>query len=221
MDHDTRILHTGFVTHDVKQFILQRPAGFEWTPGQGVELAIDREEWIDEGRPFTPTGHPDAPVLEFTIKRYPGRDGVTDRLHGLGPGAALRMSEAFGTITDKGAGTFIAGGAGVTPFLAILRERRRRGTLDRCTLLFSNDTPADVIAEKELRHLLGERCILTCTRESAPGYEERRIDRAFLAEAVPDLDRPLYVCGPPDFVDDVSAALIDLGADEARIVVEG
>ena len=221
MHYDTKILHTDFVTHDVSRFILERPDGFDWTPGQGVELAIDRADWLDQGRPFTPTGDPDAPVLEFMIKRYPSRDGVTDRLNDLGHGTPLRMSQAFGTITDHGPGTFIAGGAGVTPFLAILRERQRADSLAGCTLLFTNDTPADVIAEKELRHMLGDELHLTCTEDAAPGCDQGRIDRDYLAEHVPDLDRFLYVCGPPEFVEDVSAALVELGADRERLVVEG
>ena len=73
------------------------------------------------------------------------------------------MSEPFGTISYQGPGVFIAGGAGITPFLAMLRDLARRGELDRQTLIFSNKAPRDVICEKELRHLLGERCILTCT----------------------------------------------------------
>ena len=87
-------------------------------------------------------------------------------------------------------------------------------------LLFSNKTPADVICEKELRHLLGERCILTCTEETAPGYEGRLIDRDFLAERVDDFGQHFYVCGPPKFNDAVNRALKDLGAEPELVVFE-
>lgn len=217
MDHTVEILHTGFVTHDVKRFVLTRPDGLEWEPGQGVEMALDRDGWRDEGRPFTPTCHPGSRVLEFTIKEYPDHDGVTTRLHDLEPGDPLLMSEPFGTLTWEGPGTFLAAGAGITPFLAILRNASPE-SLGSCSLHFSNKRPADVICEKELRHLLGDRCHLTCTRESAPGYGHRRIDRAYLEDQVDDLDDPLYVCGPPDFVDEVGEALDDMGA--AAVVVE-
>lgn len=220
MDHTVEILHTGFVTHDVKQFVTSRPEGLEYRPGQGVEIALDLEGWRKEGRPFTPTGATDGPVLEFTIKAYPERDGVTDRLHALEPGAKLLMSDAFGTITDRGPGTFIAGGAGVTPFLAILRQRARDDALDGCSLLFSNKTTRDVICEKELLDLLQDRCHLSCSRASVPGYDGGRIDRAYLEDKIERLDSPLYVCGPPDFVDGIRGALVELGADEDTIVVE-
>lgn len=219
LDHEVTVLHTGFVTHDVKQIVTTRPEDLDFEPGQGVEIAIDWEGWEDEGRPFTPTSLPEEDVLEFTIKRYPEHDGVTVRIHDLEPGATLRMSDSFGTIRYAGPGTFIAGGAGVTPFLAILRsldpEERRRSSV-----IFSNDTPADVICEKELRHLFGERLHLTCTRESAPGYDDRRIDGALLDELVDDLEQRFYVCGPPRFVDDVTGHLRDMGVDADRIVIE-
>lgn len=217
MDHTVELLHTGFVTHDVKRFVVSRPDGLEWEPGQGVEMALDRDGWREEGRPFTPTSRPRDRVLEFTIKAYPEHDGVTARLHDLVAGDRLLMSDAFGTITWQGPGTFLAGGAGVTPFLAILREADV-DELAHCSLHFTNKTPADVICEKELRHLLGDRCHLTCTEESAPGYDDRRMDRAYLESQVTDLDDPVYLCGPPDFVDELGEALDDLGAP--ALVVE-
>ncbi len=220
MNQTVKLLMSQFVTHDVKHFIVSKPDGFSIVPGQGVELAINRPDLRDQGRPFTPTGLADDGVLEFTIKGYPDHAGVTQALHQLTPGAELLMSEPFGTIQYQGPGVFIAGGAGVTPFLAILRELAGKGELSKQTLIFSNKTPRDVICEKELRHALGERCILTCTGAAAPGYENRRIDRAFLEEKIKDFKQHFYVCGPEPFMDAVNAALADLGASSESLVFE-
>jgi cytochrome-b5 reductase len=220
MDHVVTLLMSQFVTHDVRRFIVSKPAGFAWTPGQGVELAIDRPGLADQGRPFTPTGLADDAALEFTIKAYRDHAGVTQAMHQLAPGARLRMSEPFGTIGYQGPGVFIAGGAGITPFLAILRALARTDGLDGQRLIFSSKAPRDIIDERELRHYLGERCILTCTEESAPGYERRRIDRAFLEEKIADFDQHFYVCGPPGFMDAVNGALAELGVQAERLVFE-
>lgn len=220
MNHRVSLLMSQFVTHDVKRFIVSKPEGFSFDPGQGVELAIDRPGLSGEGRPFTPTGQAADRVLEFTIKAYPDHAGVTQALHQLEPGAELLMSEPFGTISYQGPGVFIAGGAGVTPFLAILRSLARTGDLGGQTLIFSNKTPQDVICEKELRHLLGERCILTCTGAAAPGYAHRRVDRAFLEESIRDFKQRFYVCGPPPFMDAVNDALTQLGASPESLVFE-
>lgn len=220
MNHTVDLLMSQFVTHDVKHFIVSKPPGFSVAPGQGVELAIDRPGLSGEGRPFTPTGLAADRVLEFTIKGYADHAGVTQALHHLEPGAKLLMSEPFGTISYQGPGVFIAGGAGITPFLAILRELARKNELDRQTLVFSNKSPRDVICETELRYLLGDRCILTCTGAEVVGYEHRRVDRAFLAEKIEDFDQRFYVCGPPPFMDAVNAALTDLGARAESLVFE-
>ncbi|MHB1353684.1 MAG: FAD-binding oxidoreductase [Thiobacillus sp.] len=220
MDHAVKLLMTQFVTHDVKRFIVSKPPGFSVVPGQGVELAIDQPGLREQRRPFTPTGRVADAVLEFTIKGYADHGGVTQALHALQPGAQLLMSEPFGTIHYTGPGVFIAGGAGVTPFLAILRDLARRGELDRQTLIFSNKTPRDMICEKELRHLLGERCILLTTAADAPGYVHRRIDRAFVEERLDDFAQNFYVCGPPPFMEAVNGALTDLGVRAESLVFE-
>ncbi len=220
MEHELKLLMREFVTHDVMRFIFSRPDGFSFTPGQGVELAIDSPEWRDEGRPFTPTSLADDEVIEFIIKSYPQHEGVTRELHRLQPGARLLMSEPFGTIQHRGAGTFIAGGAGITPFIAILRELARRQELDGHGLIFANKTPSDIICEKELRHYLGERCHFICTDDAFAGYEQRRIDEAYLDETIGDLEQQFYVCGPPAFMDSVTAALEEIGADSQALVFE-
>jgi ferredoxin-NADP reductase len=220
MTHQVTLLMSGFVTHDVKRFIVTRPDRFEFEPGQGVELAIDDPDWREESRPFTPTCLRDDRVLEFTIKGYPAHKGVTQALHALEPGAQLLMSDPFGTIRYKGPGVFIAGGAGITPFMAILRQLSRDKHLDDHHLLFSNKTPSDVIVEKELRQMLKERCVLTCTDEQAPGYDNRLIDRDFLSERISDFDQHFYVCGPPEFNEAVNKALKDLGAKVDLLVFE-
>jgi ferredoxin-NADP reductase len=218
--HTVTLLMSAFVTHDVKRLLVGRPPGFAFKPGQGVELSINRPGWTDKGRPFTPTSLVDDKVLEFTIKRYPEHEGVTRELHRLAPGTELLLSEPFGTINYQGPGVFIAGGAGITPFLAILRELARREELDRNTLLFSNKRRVDIICEKELRHYLDTRCILTCTAEDTPGYDKRHFDRAFLAEMIRDFSQPFYVCGPPGFMEAVTGALEELGADPQRLIFE-
>jgi len=220
MNTTVSLLLSQFVTHDVKRLIVSKPPGFYVVPGQGVELAINRPGLSEQGRPFTPTGLATDRALEFTIKGYADHAGVTRALHQLEPGAELLMSEPFGTISYQGPGVFIAGGAGITPFLAILRDLARRGELDRQTLIFANKTPRDVICEKELRHLLGDRCMLLCTGVEAPGYAHRHVDRAYLEENIRDFDQRFYVCGPPPFMEAVNAALAGLGARAESLVFE-
>ena len=220
MEHHATILMTEFITHDVKRFVLSRPDGFSYQPGQGVELAIDKPGWESEKRPFTPTSLPDARVLEFSIKGYPEHKGMTEQLHKLEAGDKLSISEPFGTIHYKGPGTFIAAGAGITPFLAIIRRLAHDNQLGRHGLLFSNKTPGDIICEQELRHYLGAAATFLCTRESDCRCGQQRIDKNYLQQHIADMKQHFYVCGPPPFVEAINTALKELGARPDALVFE-
>jgi ferredoxin-NADP reductase len=220
MKYTVTLLMSEFVTHDVKRFIVSMPEDFRFRPGQGVELAVGGRPDQAQGRPFTPTSLPDDRVLEFTIKGYPEHAGVTRDLHALPVGSELLMSEPFGTITYQGPGVFIAAGAGVTPFIAILRDLARKAQLAGHGLIFSNKTPGDVICEKEFRHYLGERCTLTCTRSSSPDCASGHIDQNYLTNRIQDFSQHFYVCGPPGFVEAVNGALQSLGANSEALVYE-
>lgn len=220
MSHDATLLMTEFVTHDVQRLLLTRPEGLDWQPGQGVEVHIDTDEWRDEGRPFTPTSLPNDQLLEFTTKRYPEGDGMTMALHGLQPGARLKLSDAFGSITYQGPGTFIAAGTGLTPFLGILRQLAADDALDGHKLLLTNKSERDVICEKELKHDLGDDCVLTFTREHGPEHQGQRIDLDFLRSRLSTLDGKFYVCGPDAFVEAINGQLKELGVQPEQLVYE-
>ena len=83
------ILMTGYVTHDVKRFVVQRPGGYDFEPGQATEVSVNLPGYTDRKSPFTFTSLTDEKVLEFTIKGYFDHDGVTSKLHSLGAGSEL------------------------------------------------------------------------------------------------------------------------------------
>ena len=220
MAHSVRIVDVAEVTHDVRRLTVEKPDGFSFEPGQATDVAIDRNGWREERRPFTFTSLNDWPTLEFTIKIYPEHDGVTEQIGSLGAGDWLLIDEPWGAIRYKGKGCFIAGGAGVTPFVAILRNLRAKGELDGNMLVFSNKAERDIILRPEFEAMEGLRCVFTVTDQPGSDLSEGRIDKAFLKKHVPDFDREFYVCGPPEMVEDVSASLEALGAKPDSIVFE-
>lgn len=215
-----KILMTEFVTHDVKRFIVEKPKGYEFLPGQATLLSIPRPRWEKEFREFTFTSTNQDRVLEFTIKEYSDHDGVTKQIHTLEPGDDIVLHSPFGTIQYKGRGVFLAGGVGITPFIAILRHLRKTNQLKGNTLFFSNKETKDIILEKELRHMFGDQLILTLTRDDADGYEHGRIDRAMIEKHVKDLNQKFYICGPDPFVLDLKNTLEKMGVKEEDIVAE-
>ncbi len=218
-----KILMTEFITHDVKRFILEKPVGFEFIPGQATEVSINKEGWREEKRPFTFTSLNEEAVLEFTIKGYPSHNGVTEQLHKLASGDELILREPWGTINYEGEGTFIAGGAGITPFLSIFRSLNQKNKLEGNKLIFTNKTPEDVILEKELRHYFKDKgtFIVTQAEENVCSkYEEAYIDKDYLKDKIADFSQRFYVCGPPEFVKDIKSYLEELGASADSVVFE-
>ncbi len=215
-----KIIHTEYVTHNVRRFRLEKPEGFTFEPGQATELSINKPDLKEEKRPFTFTCLQDDPYLEFTIKIYVDHDGVTKALGELKEGDELILEDAWGAITYKGPGDFIAGGAGVTPFIAILRDLHQKGKIDGNRLIFSNKTSDDIILKDEFSKMLGNNFINTLTEEDHPDYDHGRIDKDYLKEKIDDFSKQFYVCGPDSFVEDIQQALEDLGASSDSVVIE-
>jgi len=178
-EHIVKIKSIEHVTHDVLQIIIEKPTQFNFTPGQATEIAINKEGWQNEGRPFTFTSLPDDDHLEFTIKTYPERKGVTNELLTLKAGDELILRDIFGAIEYKGEGVFVAGGAGVTPFISIFRNLKFRNETGNNKLIFANKTKADIIHEKEFKDLLGDNFINILSHEKTNEYALRIDNRRF------------------------------------------
>ncbi|HEU4574149.1 MAG TPA: FAD-binding oxidoreductase [Chitinophagaceae bacterium] len=219
-EHIVKIIAVTSVTHNVKQLKVEKPKGYRFIPGQATEVAIHKPGWTEERRPFTFTGLNDWDHLEFTIKIYPGHRGVTNELAQLNAGDELIIHDVWGAIQYKGEGTFIAGGAGVTPFIAIFRELQKEKMLGNNTLIFSNKSERDIILKDEFSAMLGDRFINTLTEESIPGYDHRRIDEEYLKSRINNLDQEFYICGPDAMVTAVKQALQKLGVHKSAVTVE-
>ena len=215
-----KVLEAQFVTHDVKRFVVEKPTGYTFIPGQATDVAVNLPDWKDKTRPFTFTGLNMWGTLEFLIKIYADTNGVTHQLGKTNAGAELIIGEPFGAIQYQGRGVFIAGGAGVTPFIAIFRELYRVKQLMGNRLINSNKTSADVILSTELEMMLKENLLNVYTRENVIGYLDRRINRDFLIEHIADFGQHFYVCGPDKFVTDIKEILLDLGANLESLVIE-
>ncbi|MBD8890629.1 FAD-binding oxidoreductase [Roseibium litorale] len=207
----TEILAVETITHDVKRFTLKRPQGFDYKVGDATELALDKEGCRDDGHPFTMTSLPDAETLEFTIKGYPEHDGMTEELHKLNAGDALLIDQPFETFRYEGEGVFIAGGAGITPFLAILRELRRKGELAGNQLIFANKTEDDIICREELDAMAGLKVDHVLSKADTAGTYHGRVDEELLRELVSGRDKRFYLCGPPPMMDAVQETLEKMG----------
>ena len=217
--HKVRVLEVEKITHDVLGIKIEKPAGYTFIPGLATEVAVNEKEWINEKRPFTFTNLPGDDHLEFTIKTYPAHNGVTNRLLNLRPGDELIIHDVWGAIHYKGKGLFIAGGAGITPFISIFRYLRSINDTENNRLLFANKTRKDIILETELNTLLRGNVINILSEENINGYKHGFVSEQILKELIHPNDI-LYLCGPPPMVDAVTKYLSNLGVSDKSVVME-
>jgi len=218
--HLVKIKSIKHITHDVLQIVTERPSNYNFKPGQATEVAINKKDWKNEKRPFTFTSLPESDFLEFTIKTYPSHNGVTNELLQLEKDDKLILHDVFGAIAYKGEGVFIAGGAGITPFICIFRYLQSKDEIGNNKLIFANKTSDDIILALEFKKLLCGNFINILSDEITEEYAHGQITEDFLKANITDFDQQFYVCGPPAMMVAIEEQLSNLGIDKKAITVE-
>lgn len=192
----------------------------EFAPGQAADISINKPVWQEEKRPFTFTSLPDDPFLQFTIKTYPERKGMTNALRELRRHDELILHDVFGAIAYKGEGVFIAGGAGVTPFISIFRSLKAENAIATNKLIFANKTIDDIILRYEFDHMLGANFINILSDEERSQYYHGYLNEDFLKTHITVSGKYVYLCGPPPMMDAVEAILSSLNIDKNLLIKE-
>jgi ferredoxin-NADP reductase len=205
------------------------------------------------GRPFVykagqavTIGPPDCPGVPYSIASAPvetARHGQLEfliKVHADGRwgddftvprrGSALAVRGPVGRfvlpdVADERRFLFIAGGTGIAPMRAMIRQAVLARRPARMQLLYSARTPADFSYARELRAMArrGEvELTLTATRET-PGRWRGSRGRITVEQLEPLIDHPgtlCFVCGPASMVEDVPVILVGLGIPRSRIRLE-
>lgn len=215
-----KIISIGHITHDVLQICTEKPEQINFTPGQATEISLNKAGWQNEKRPFTFTSLPNDDYLQFTIKTYPIRNGVTNELLKLRSNDELILNDVFGTIAYKNEGIFITGGAGITPFICILRFLKSKNEIGNNLLIFANKTKDDIILKDEFNDLLDKNFINILSDEKVQGYQHGFITKNFLSAHITDFNKNFYLCGPPPMMNSVEMILSNLHVDKKLIIKE-
>jgi len=205
--------------------------------GQHVDIRLTADDGYQAERAYSIASAPGEP-LAITVERlddgevspYLTEEARTgDQLEVRGPiGGYFVWEPGSGSGAGSGSGgplLLAAGGSGVVPLRAIVRERSRTGSPVPVRLLYSSRSWEDVIYSSELGMPPdGVEVTYTLTRTQPPMWQgyARRVDNQMLAEvAWPASEQPLaYVCGPTSFVESVAAGLVGLGYPAGRVKTE-
>lgn len=221
-------------TPEVSSFTLRLPSWRAHRAGQHYDVRLTAADGYQAQRSYSIASPPSrTDEVDLTIERIP--DGevspyfhdtleVGDEVEVRGPiGGYFVWEPALG-----GPLLLVAGGSGVVPLMAMLRERAAAEPKPTAVLVHSSRTYDDVIYREELGTLAandqGLRVIQTLTRSQPPGWTgyDRRVDRAMLAEAIAAAGpQPLaYICGPTLLVESAANALVELGVPPAKVRTE-
>lgn len=221
MNHITKILSIVPITHDVFRITAEKPEDLEYKSGQAVDISLNKIGWENEIRTFTFTSIPSNSFIEFTIKTYPSHNGVTNQIRELKAGDTIILRDIYGDISYQGSGIFIAGGAGVTPFISIFKQLEKDGKINNNKLIFANKTKSDIIDEDRFRRLLGKNFINILSDEKIDGYESGLISSDIIKANIDYDSKFFYLCGPPPMMDAVEKHFTTLGISSEYIVKEG
>ena len=213
MKYTEKIKKTEWLAYNVVRLEITKPADFNYQAGDAVEIKVADQK----PGPFTMTNLPENDHLEFVIRIYKDHHGKTEAISRLKAGDEVGFTEPFNTFKPQKRAVFLAGGTGITPFIAVMRKMHQTGDLDQCNLFFSNKTRKDMFLEEELRKMLGQRYQNVITVDSEDPVYYGNIDADFLKSRIKDLTRPFLVCGPPAFNDAMKSALKKIGVKEELI----
>ena len=207
------------VVEGVVEIALKPLAGaIEAAPGQYVLVSFQSGgayRGCREFHPFTVSGADALGVLRIAVKAC---GDCTRRIQSMKPGVAARIQGPFGDLHAEASSSpelWVAGGIGVTPFLALLRSGRLTAAT---TLLYLYKTPTDAAFLAELKALeQTDRRLRLCPVETGPGMPD---PDAILPEAGALAGRDCYVAGPPAMVRSVTRALRARGVAACHVHAE-
>jgi ferredoxin-NADP reductase len=206
--------------------------GVRPAPGQFVYVQLQP---CGEAHPFTVSHYGET---SGTLSITPKAEGpFSRRLLALQPGDQVWVSGPFGTFTQEASTTvrpvvLIADGIGITAFLRLLCARADGPGPTPLTLIYANRAPEDAafwddldaIAERDrsvkIVHVFSDSAedngLPTTGRVTVEhGRVNEPVLRAHLPHAIEAGE--YFLCGPPQMMDAVMAALVRMGTPSAQI----
>lgn len=219
---------------------------FSYTAGQFLRVTLDG------------VADPRGPSRFFSFASSPTEKGFIavatkisqspfkQKLATLREGDAIPMQGPFGrfTLVDdvNKQHIFLGGGIGITPFRSMLRYATDKKLPHRITLLYSNQTPEDIVFKEDLEKIAAENpnitIVNTITRPPDQSttnnitmqqfnnnalwkWEKGRINEDMVKKYAQDLASAIfYVCGPPSMAEALRGLVKDMGVSEDNIKVE-
>ncbi|GIH20102.1 ferredoxin reductase [Rugosimonospora africana] len=226
-------------TPTTRSVVFEAPGWGGHLAGQHVDVKLIAEDGYSAERSYSMAAPEDGDRVALTVQRV--RDGEVSPylVDEMMPGDEVELRGPIGgwfvwRPEEPGPVLLVAGGSGVVPLMAMVRERARVGSAVPFRLVYSVRSADDAFYGEELSRLTGEGngdgdgnglgVTLLYTRSAPPGTTRPvgRITADDLSDAgwPPDAGSRAYVCGPTAFVEAVAGLLQQLGHDPSTIRTE-
>jgi len=216
------------LTHDIRWVSLgiDDPAGFQFTAGQYVEVGVPG--LVDTWRSFSMANSPDQnDRIDLIVKILPGGIFSTALDAHIRPGDSVRLRGPmgqFGVRLSYRPMIMVAGGSGMAPVLAMLKDLAATRNRREVTFFYGARTYRDLFLLDQLNALAVEHDWLTFIPAlSEPpgdgGWEgETGLVTEVLSRRCPSTKgMEAYLCGPPLMIDAAIGVLKSTGCKERHI----
>jgi ferredoxin-NADP reductase len=232
-------------THDetatARTIVLDVPGWPGHLAGQHVDVRLTAPDGYSTERSYSiasapADGQADPPVVELTVQRLEDGEVSPYLTQTLAVGYPLELRGPVGGWfvwnpdgpASTGPVLLVAGGSGVVPLMAMIRERAAAGSRAPFRLIYSVRDPGALLYAGELaqRERAGDGLevsyVYTRTAPPGSGQPTGRINAATLASAGwPAEESPaVFVCGPTGFVEAVADLLVRGGHGAGAIKTE-
>jgi ferredoxin-NADP reductase len=227
-----RVVEVVAETRRTKSIMLDVPDWAGHRAGQHVDVRLTAEDGYQAERSYSIASAPEDPHVVLTVERLEEGEVSPYLSDVLMPGDELELRGPIGGYFVWGPSLggpllMVAGGSGVVPFRAMLRDWSSDPPAGEARLLYSSRTLEDVIYREELTRLSardGADVRLTLTREWPADWQGHhgRVDRELLDRVAwsPHRQPLTYICGPSAFVEAVAEMLVQAGHAPGRIKTE-
>jgi len=247
------------ITHDVRRFRFSLPSAkhvLGLPVGKHISLSYNDDEGKLVSRTYTPvTSDDEVGYVDFVLKvyfpndRFPNGGKMSQYLNNLNIGDTMDALGPKGNMTYLGKGQFelrhgrenkelraakhvgmIAGGTGVTPMYQLVKAALKDPADSTVfSLLFANQTEADILLRKELDELAAtsERFNVWYTVDKATdgwAFSEGFISKEMIEAHLPPTGpgNMILVCGPPPMINFACLPSFEkLGMTEEMVYIEG